>query len=166
MGLELPWYAEMKREEGAFATFLGLNVRPKGPARSCRWQALAVGDSCLVRVREDRSVRAFPVRGSLDFGNQPPLLGSRPGAAWPPRRCYGSLRPGDRLLLMTDALAQWFLGSHENGGRPWEAVASLLAAEQPQAAFADWLGELRNRGGLHNDDVTLLSIEPGRAPEE
>src|SRR5205809_929272 len=27
MGLELPWYAEMKREQGAFATLLGVGVR-------------------------------------------------------------------------------------------------------------------------------------------
>jgi hypothetical protein len=61
---------------------------------------------------------------------------------------------------MTDALAQWFLSSHESGGRPWDEVAPLLTAEQPEAAFAAWVGELRGCGALHNDDVTLLSIEP------
>src|ERR1700676_1441296 len=34
MGLELPWYAEMKREQGAFATLLGLGVRPPEPDRA------------------------------------------------------------------------------------------------------------------------------------
>jgi hypothetical protein len=51
MGLELPWYGEMKRAEGAFATLLGLDVRPTTPGRPGRWQAVAVGDTCLFRVR-------------------------------------------------------------------------------------------------------------------
>src|SRR4051794_41014129 len=33
MGLELPWYGEMKRAEGAFATLLGLALRPPAPGR-------------------------------------------------------------------------------------------------------------------------------------
>jgi hypothetical protein len=47
MPLQLPWYAEMKREEGDFATVLGVSIPPSAP---WRWQAMAVGDSCLVRV--------------------------------------------------------------------------------------------------------------------
>jgi hypothetical protein len=166
MDLELPWYAEIKRQEGAFATFLGLHVPPEEAAPSCRWHALAIGDSCLVRVRKDRRVRAFPLRGSSDFGNQPLLLGSWPSPVPSFRRCSGTLRPGDRLLLMTDALAQWFLNSHEQGEQPWEAVAMLLSADRPEAAFADWVGELRKEGALHNDDVTLLSLDRGLATRE
>jgi hypothetical protein len=67
---------------------------------------------------------------------------------------------------MTDALAQWFLYTRESGERPWEAVASLTSATQPAVAFAAWIEELRTHGGLRNDDVTLLIVEPGPAPEE
>ncbi len=78
----------------------------------------------------------------------------------------GSFKAGDRLVLMTDALAQWFLQTHESGGDPWEAVALVLAEEDPQSAFADWIAWLRERDNLRNDDVTLLEIEAGDAPEE
>ena len=44
----LPWYLEGRYDQGAFATFLGLSFG----ARS--WQAVAVGDSCLFQVRDDR----------------------------------------------------------------------------------------------------------------
>ena len=42
----LPWYAEMKRQEGAFATLLGFALRSPD-----HWRAVAVGDSCLIQVR-------------------------------------------------------------------------------------------------------------------
>jgi hypothetical protein len=170
MGRELPWYAEMKRAEGAFATLLGLSVARPSAEPPWRWRAVAVGDSCLVRVRKGRHVQAFPLRTSAEFGNQPDLIGSRDGPIPRPLQCSGSIKPGDRFFLMTDALAQWFLSSHENGGRPWEAIVALLAAARPDDAFAGWIEELRAAGGLRNDDVTLLVLEPlpepGNSPTE
>jgi hypothetical protein len=164
--LDLPWYAEMKREEGAFATLLGLSARGPTGEEPGRWRAVAVGDSCLLRVRKDCRVDAFPIRQSSDFGNQPRLIGSRQRSPLAPLYCSGSMRTGDRFFLMTDALAQWFLSSHETGGRPWEAVDSASTAEQPQKAFSCWIEELRARGALRNDDVTLMWIESGSGPTE
>jgi hypothetical protein len=166
MGPELPWYGEMKRAAGAFATLLGLRVRPPRTGRPGRWQAAAVGDACLVRARDGRHVRAFPVERSSDFGNEPPLIGSRGDLPTARVRASGSLRDGDQLFLMTDALAQWFLRTHERGGRPSQSVARLLLAPRPQDAFATWVDGLRKAGDLRDDDVTLLSVEPGAAPGE
>jgi hypothetical protein len=166
MKLDLPWYAEMKREQGAFATLVGLDLRPPGDGRPGAWQAVAVGDACLVLVRKRRRLRAFPVRAAADFDNRPVLLGSRGGPAPRPKGCSGSFRPGDRLYLMTDALAEWFLRAHEHGRRPWDAVATLLAAGRPDDAFADLVDGLRERDDLRNDDVTLLAIDPAPPPEE
>jgi predicted RNase H-like nuclease len=67
----------------------------------------------------------------------------------------GDLAANDRLLLMTDALAQWFLVETELGRRPWAALAKLGTPEQ-FAAFVDFL---RAGGALRNDDVTLVSVE-------
>jgi hypothetical protein len=119
MGLELPWYGERKRQEGSFATLLGVELLPPTPDGPGRWRAAAVGDSCLFHVREGRLVEAFPLDRSSDFGNEPRLIGSRGRRA--PMAAYGggSLLPGDRLFLMTDALAQWFLRNQERSGRPW-----------------------------------------------
>jgi hypothetical protein len=159
-GLELPWYAEIKREQGAFATFLGLGARAPTAKRRGGWRAVAVGDTCLMQIRDGRCIHSFPVQKSAEFGNQPRLIGSR-GADSKPDLGRGALEAGDRLVLMTDALAQWFLQTHEAGGDPWEAVALVLADEKPQSAFADWIAWLRDRDDLRNDDVTLLAIEQG-----
>ena len=156
----MPWFAEIKREEGAFATFLGVGVRAPTAKKRGGWRAVAVGDSCLIQVRDGRCVHAFPLQKARQFSNQPNLIASR-GADPNPDLGRGALEAGDRLLLMTDALAYWFLHTHESGGDPWEPVALALAAEEPEAAFAEWITELREREQLRNDDVTLLCIEEG-----
>jgi hypothetical protein len=158
-GRQLAWYAEMKREQGAYATLLGLAVRPPAPDRPGRWRALAVGDSCLVRVRPGHRPRAFPLGKSADFGNRPRLLGSRPGRDPAAELGRGSCLPGDRLFLMTDALAQWFLAACEQDRRPWDELGRLLTRTSPDADFAAWV-ERRRDAGLHNDDVTLLAVGP------
>jgi hypothetical protein len=164
-GPELPWYGEIKRAQGAFATLLGVRIRPPTPRRPGRWSAAAVGDTCLIRVQKDRHVRAFPVERSSAFGNDPRLIGSRRGPALSPEYGSGPLRAGDRLFLMTDALAEWFLHAHESGRHPWNAVEPLLSAERPEEAFSAWVEQLRG-DGLRDDDVTLLTIEPGATPQE
>ena len=154
--LALPWYGEAKREEGAFATFLGLDLHPPATDRPGAWEAVAVGDTCLVQVRR-RQVQAFPVSRAGDFNDRPALLASRGGPPPAPARCAGSFLDGDRLLLMTDALAQWFLAEWEGGGQPWDELEPLAPA--PEGLFAAWVAGLRSRGAMRDDDVTLLSIE-------
>jgi hypothetical protein len=166
MPLDLPWYAEMKRLEGAYATLLGLSVRGPTGDRPGRWRAVAVGDSCLFQVHAGEKARSFPVSRSSEFGNQPGLIGSRGGPGPLPVWDAGSLLAGDRLLLMTDALAQWFLRVHEEGRRPWDELAAVLSPGQPESAFAAWIEDLRRGEEMRNDDVTLLAIESGLAPEE
>jgi hypothetical protein len=164
MGLALPWYAEMKREQGAYATFLGLCLLRDD--RGEKWRAIAVGDSCLIRVQQTGAIQAFPLGRSADFGNQPLLIGSHNEPVPAAQRATGSFRPGDRLLLMTDALAQWFLHRHEQGRDPWASLAGILSADDPNAAFSGWISDLRECDGLRNDDVTLLAIERDPRPEE
>ena len=163
-GLDLPWYAEIKREQGAFATFLGMAVAPGDGERPGRWRALAVGDTCVFLVRDGRTSRAFPLRRSADFDSRPRLAGSRGPHALDAEQTRGLLRTDDRLFLMTDALAQWFLRSREQGGRPWEEIGPLLDDSDPETAFAAWAEDCRDREELRNDDVTLMTI--GLAPDK
>ncbi len=162
----LPWYAEEKRDQGAHATLLGVVFRKVRHRASKRedgtWRALSVGDSCLFRLRGGKLVRSFPMANSADFGNQPALLGSRDRPSDTPqgiRRGRGKWRPGDRFLLMTDALAEWMLRRNEQEQRPAEDIDRLLDESSPQEAFAAWVEERRNGQGLRNDDVTLVVID-------
>jgi hypothetical protein len=158
--LELPWYAEEKREQGAFATFLGLVIRPPRESLGGRWQALAIGDSCLFQVRQDHLLAAFPVECAADFSNVPQLLRSRAtGAGTKPKVEWGKWEPGDRLFLMTDALAQWFLSRHEAKANPWHSLARRLEHPDAQVVLTEYIGKLRDQKELKNDDVTVILVE-------
>jgi len=155
-GKSLPWYAEAKLEQGAFAAFLGLVLEPA----EGRWRAVAVGDSCLFRVSADELCEAFPLEKSSEFGNQPMLLGSRTPChviAEERRARYvrGRSQARDRFYLATDALAQWFLKQQEEENRPWEALDDNRTNE----SFAAWIEKLRDEGQIRNDDVTLIAID-------
>lgn len=156
-GMELSWFAEAKREQGAFATFLGLSLKQSDDPRTGSWLALAVGDSCLFQTRDDALVKAFPLTRSTDFGSHPKLLGSRSANHGPEQQERGKWRTGDRLWLMTDALAQWFLHRLEHGQKPWRALEHVLS-ENHEATPDTWIEKLRDQDGLRNDDVTLVLI--------
>jgi hypothetical protein len=147
------WYAEAKAKEGAFSSLLGLAI-DEG-----RWRALAVGDSCLFVVRAGKLERAFPLERAEQFNNSPVLLSSvarSNSKVWDGVRSdEGELQERDQLLLMTDALAQWFLVEAELGRRPWAALARAATPE----GFAAFVDCLRGGGALRNDDVTLVRIE-------
>jgi hypothetical protein len=147
------WYAEAKARDGAFSSLLGLAI-DEG-----RWRALAVGDSCLFVVRAGKLARAFPLERAEQFNNSPLLLSSiakSNSKVWDDVRSdEGELCARDQILLMTDALAQWFLVEAEMGRRPWAALARAATAE----GFTAFVDCLRGGGALRNDDVTLVRIE-------
>jgi hypothetical protein len=156
--LPLPWYGEVKRKDGAFATLLVLIVKKGGDEASGSWRAQAIGDTCLFQTRNNQLVKAFPLTRSADFGTCPDLLGSRPSPIGLPRKTRGKWRTRDRFYMMTDALAQWFLAQNEANKKPWQAIDKILAEDETKIAFAAWIEDLRDHGGLRNDDITLLTF--------
>ncbi len=154
----LPWYTEEKIRLGAYSTLAGLALEDG------RWHAIAVGDSCLFQVRGDRVVRAFPIEDVGDFGTRPALLGSVAGplgVVAEPLTADGPWLPGDVFYLMTDALAQWFLQSNDDG----ERVARLAGVDSSDA-FARLVSAERAEhdpvegAGLANDDTTMVRVQP------
>lgn len=155
-GKPVQWYEEPGLEAGAFAALLGLVITRA--ARGGQWRAAALGDCCLAQVRADELVDAFPMQDASAFNNRPFLLSSNPtrnvalDAHW--RFATGELARGDRLYLMTDALAAWFFRAREAGARPWHE----LDARADGDAFAAWIHALRVSHAQRNDDVTLIRL--------
>jgi hypothetical protein len=174
---KLPWFAVEKAQAGACTTLLALEFIPVNgnhgngqapsfwqrwfgakPEPALRWKAEAVGDTCLFQVRDDRLLESFPLNRPTDFTHSPVLITTDP--AQNPRVCEhlqtaaGDCRPGDRFLLMTDALAKWFLARQEAGDKPWRTLAGLTDDQQYKQFV---IGE-REAGRIENDDTTMMSI--------
>ena len=154
----IPWHGEAKARAGAFATLLGLTVATKADSsRRLSWRAVAVGDSCLFVVRDDRLWLSFPLADAAQFDNSPTLVCSNPdnaGEIWEGvRRADGECAAGDTFILASDALACWFLGRSAEGEKPWETLLALDAS-----GWAGWVEEQRRAGSMRNDDTTLVII--------
>jgi hypothetical protein len=123
----LPWYAQEKLVQGSHASLLVVTWDLQGQRT---FSARAIGDSCLFVIRDDALHHAFPVTKSSEFGNHPTLLSTELGRASSdgagvaplPPPTFAALdrpyEPGDRFLLMTDALAGWFLAEYEAAASP------------------------------------------------
>jgi hypothetical protein len=60
------------------------------------------------------------------------------------------------MMMMTDALARWFLVATESGNQPWMLFEELLAQEDER--FIDVVEKLRTDRQLRNDDTTLVVV--------
>jgi hypothetical protein len=155
---DLPWFAAEKLALGAFAALLGIRLI-EGPD-GFRLHAMAAGDCELVVVRGESLHLAWPVLRSVDFGSNPVLLSSVGPVEAQRNMLQGRrlrLLSGDAVLLMTDALAAWFLREAETGVTPWVTLQEFRRSDEE--AFRSWARGLRSAGAMRNDDVTLAILD-------
>jgi Protein phosphatase 2C len=151
-GQAMSWYAEEKLTVGGHATFLGVTTRTVDDV--IEWGAVSVGDACLFHIVAGGCLSSFPLSRPSDFNTSPALVGSKAGTpAWKTTR--GVLRPGEALLLTTDALAQCLLSTADDRAF---AGPGLLCLEEIDD-FALWVDAQRAEGKLKNDDVALGIVE-------
>lgn len=160
----LQWYEEPGIEQGAYATIVALWLDDPldGHQHEGRFDAWALGDSCLFQVRDDSAVAAFPIHDASAFDTSPALVHSKtPDLTLVHKHIHhiaGTWQSGDTFYLATDALSQWFLSQIERGGRPWQTLCDLGTDAMP-IGFDAWVDEQRRQGELRNDDTTLLRID-------
>ena len=73
-GRKLPWFAEEKARSGAFAAFVGVSFSES--RGRLHWQAVAIGDACLIVRRQGAVVASFPLDDPDRFSSHPILLAS------------------------------------------------------------------------------------------
>ena len=166
---KLPWYAEEKARSGAFTTFLGLTLFQSKD--DWTWQALAIGDSCLIHRSRER-VQSFPISDPAQFGYHPflfPSDASRLDAAIDHVVIRdGRARNGDVFLLLTDAIAAWYLNALNSSPELAAAFDSYLATDDNEELQA-LVSCCRRNGSLRNDDVAAIRVavnRPSISPED
>lgn len=163
-GKSLPWYAEEKIRKGAFSSLLGLYIDDSNTiTNGCiKWEALAIGDSCLFQIRDDDLIVCFPINQSENFNNSPLLLSSNSVSNDNLNQdlltLTGTCKTDDTFYLMTDALACWFLQSYESGKKPWKILRDLDTSDE-EKPFNELISDYRKSKLIRNDDVTLLRVD-------
>ncbi|WP_162178682.1 protein phosphatase 2C domain-containing protein [Deinococcus marmoris] len=118
------WYAAAKLKEGAHATLVTLCLTPR--PEGLFYRSVSIGDSCLVHLRGSDTLHPtpWPVSTPEELTNFTHLLPSRAGTSGELvthlASIQGEVQAGDEFLLMTDALAAWWLAR-----LPAEAMAEL-----------------------------------------
>jgi hypothetical protein len=64
-GLTLSWYSEEKARKGSFAALAGVEFDLKTESPS--WQAIALGDTCLIHCRNGMRLKSLPLSRSDSF---------------------------------------------------------------------------------------------------
>jgi hypothetical protein len=163
-GKTLPWYAEQKAESGAFAALVGLTLRGGDADKGGTWTAEAIGDSCLIQVRDGRILAAFPLNESEQFNSTPVLYSSNPKENDVAEGAYqlleGTWLPKDRFYLMSDAIARWTFKRQEEHGDALGFLQGIKSQNELDqfAATERHLLDADSRPYLRNDDVTLMRI--------
>jgi hypothetical protein len=162
----MPWYAEEKARGGAFAAFAGIAFIPSEDRLV--WQAVALGDSCLLHVQDHAIVNALPISEPDAFGYHPTLIPSnlqrQQGIGEEFTVASGNAVPGDTFLLLTDAVAAWYLRMASNDPPRVYELAELLN-ESDLEGFTRFVERERADKSLRNDDVAVMRITINTPPE-
>jgi len=152
------WFEEIALQKGAFSTILGLTLHDEEDIKSKYWVSIAIGDSCLFQIRDDKLINCFPIDKSHLLNNRPTLLASN--------MLYNNkivdylhfqrseYQNGDHFYLMTDALSQWFLQEYETDSLPWNVLNDFSVDNKK--LFKKWIHKLRTEKAIRNDDVSMI----------
>ena len=158
-GRKLPWYAEAKARAGSFAAFVGLRFSEDGGG--LRAECVALGDACMIHLREGSMHCAMPVKDSREFNSTPPLVPSQEALLEPALAKAvadaGVVREGDVFLLLSDAAAAWYLRLREDGSPLALQFDALLAHSQTELLTELFRAE-REAGRIRDDDVAALRV--------
>ena len=153
--LTLPWYAEEKARNGSFAAFVGvqLDLRTEAPS----WQAIALGDACLLHCRNGTLLKSLPIANSEEFNSAPLLVASDPANYKSNVQSLviesGSCENKDVLFLLSDAAAAWYLQRFEQN------EFSDVFEDNDNDALAGLFESERAAGRIRNDDIAVMRLE-------
>jgi hypothetical protein len=155
---DLPWFAQEKWQNGAFATFLGITLS----LTHQNYESVAIGDCTLFHLRQNTLIHTFPISSSDLFNNTPSLISTNPKYRTDLENTVkydkGQLLDGDALLLASDALAMWIFNKVTRGEAPWPALDILLKSENSKHDFLNWSVDKITNKEMKNDDISLVLI--------
>lgn len=155
----LLWYEEMSLSSGAYSTLLGITFYHNKDASNI-WESHAIGDSCLIQIRDEKVSTIFPILESIEFNNNPILISSIKDYNRETLKKIKNItynwKYTDTFFLMTDAIAQWFYKEFEQDKKPWLLLNQLI--DKNSLELYEWIKGQINEKKLKNDDITLIRL--------
>jgi hypothetical protein len=153
---DAPWYIHNKLLDGSFATLSASRL----DLSSATLEAVAVGDSCIAIISDTAAgVQIFPARyaNPASFRGGPALVPSNPRFAErldlvAEMDSFQLPAGGVQVLLLTDALAHWFVTELSAGQGRWRTLLSI----PEDGVFRDFALAERHAGRLRDDDTLLI----------
>lgn len=156
------WAASHASSRGSFATFLGCTITDAAMV------VHAVGDTVVFLVAADGQVSMCPQMAPEDFSGEPSLLCSiaNRSAFADDDQAFADAQftipappegwTGTRLVVLTDALAEWVVRSADAAEKL--AKLDLLASQPDLASFEAWVGHSIATAQVRRDDCTMLLV--------
>lgn len=141
----------------ASATFCGVELR----GNLLRWMLL--GDSCLFLLPEGeypRCISSYPMPTD-EKGHITPYFDNTPYQMLADGRVYGKWTQGEMqiekgvVLLMSDAMSEWFIKAHNEEREPLRQLMSLTDED----SFEQWVQEQYNLGFISSDDESVIIVQ-------
>jgi len=157
----LSWSRQAAFDRGSFATLLGVSMNPELDQA----HLIAIGDSVALLLDGIRLVSSFPYTDPQQFKARPTLLATRrelnsfldqpdhisaATADWDLKKLS---QP--RIVCMTDAIAEWFLGLAQ--GDP--CAGEVLLGISDNDHLETLVSHERDAGRMQVDDTTMLILE-------
>jgi hypothetical protein len=160
---KLSWYAEEKARAGSYAALVGVVFFCDRDELS--WQAIAVGDCCLLQLREQRVITTLPITSASEFGFRPTLLPSKGIQAMTQsdaiKQFTGGAQLGDSFLLLSDAVACWLLEQRGGGSMALAQTFESLLRDDRIDELDIFFDEQRTAVNIKNDDIAAIHIQVG-----
>lgn len=153
----LPWFTKNKSVNGSYSTVLFCQLR-EVDGDHLQMRIIAVGDSCLFKIRGNDITFSFPLTYISQFNISPDLVWSGRGYPFPEkspskypvtRVVDGVIDASDRLVFATDSVSVLLLSEPD----PMNLVTEII-----EKRFTEKLIKAIDSGRIKNDDVTLALV--------
>ena len=147
----LSWSKQSSFERGSFAAILGIKK-----LKTDLMQVTAIGDCEIFIVDAQEKIKfCYPYFFSSEFSNQPKILSTKSELNSHINELNSitvNINQSDLIIMMSDALACWFMQSIEFGNNDWKQILDITTQEQLKI----FVEHKRENKVLKTDDVTLV----------
>ena len=153
------WWTETALNKPNAATYCSITFTNQKSSNSSEihWRAIAMGDSCLFQIRNNKLMLSFPLVSENEFTDRPVLVRSKGEIINSDKIMHlnGTAQVNDIFLLATDALAEWIFkyGLHTD-----KTLSSDFYKKLNSIDFEKFIESERQVDRIKDDDSTIINI--------